>query len=440
MKLKGWGNYPQLEAVVLSPDTQQDLKRLVQKGNLIARGNGRAYGDSAVNEHLTLDMTRFNHILEFNEDTGVVTAEAGVLLADIIDVFLPRGWFPPVTPGTKFVTIGGMTASDVHGKNHHLDGAFSSFIDWIELLDGDGNVKKCSRRQNKELFNWTIGGMGLTGIILRIAFRLKRVETGWIEQRIVRTQNLADTMQVFEDNDASPYSVAWIDCATRGPKSGRSLVMLGSHANQSDLSPEQRDDLFPKPRPRRLKVPFTFPGFVLNKYSVRIFNEAYYRWAGRSTQTQHVKWDGYFYPLDSIGDWNKIYGRKGFAQFQCAIPMSSAASALAEILDAVSRSSQGSFLSVLKRFGPQDNPFSFPLDGYTLTLDFPINKASLRLMEKLDEITLRHSGRFYLAKDSRMTADVFHASDPRIIKFVKARDKMEATSVFISAQSERLKF
>lgn len=440
MILKGWGNYPQLEAVLSAPDTEAALKQHLYKGDLIARGNGRSYGDSAINRHLTLDMRRFNHILEFDEDKGVVTVEAGVLLADIIDVFLPRGWFPPVTPGTKFVTIGGMTASDVHGKNHHLEGAFSSFIDWIELLDADGNLKKCSRRQNKELFNWTIGGMGLTGVILRVAFRLKPIETGWVQQRILRTQNLAQTMQVFEENDASPYSVAWIDCARRGAKSGRSLVMLGRHAQKHELSETQRKTIFPKPRPQRLRVPFTFPGFVLNKYTIQIFNEAYYRWAGRSGQSQNVKWDGYFYPLDSIGDWNKIYGRKGFAQFQCAIPIHSAAPALAELLDTVSRSSQGSFLSVLKRFGAQDNPFSFPLDGYTLTLDFPINNASIQLMEKLDEITLRHSGRFYLAKDSRMSADVFHASDPRISKFVKARVNMGAKDIFKSAQSERLKF
>ena len=236
MKLTGWGKYPIINAKISTPSSLQELVKQIAYGNVIARGNGRSYGDSAISVSNTIDMKGFNRLLEFNKVTGQLVAESGVLLSEVIDTFLPRGWFPKVTPGTKFVTLGGMVASDVHGKNHHKDGSFSNFVDWLDVIGSDGLIKRCSREQNSELFNWTFGGMGLTGIILNVAFRLQSVSSSWIKQRTISTTNIEHTIDVFEEtlSDAT-YSVAWIDCLSSGNKLGRSIVILGDHAKASGL-------------------------------------------------------------------------------------------------------------------------------------------------------------------------------------------------------------
>ncbi|MEL6315050.1 MAG: FAD-binding oxidoreductase, partial [Pseudomonadota bacterium] len=216
MKLAGWGRYPARDCVVTTPRTAEELAATLAKGPAVARGNGRAYGDSALNEENTISTRHLNRMIRFDETSGVLEAEAGVLLGDVIDAYLPRGWFPSVTPGTKFVTLGGMAAADVHGKNHHVDGGFGNFIDWIDVMGPDGAVLRASREENADLFDWTIGGMGLTGVILRLGLRLRRVETGWIEQRTIAAPNLDAAMQTFEAHHDAPYSVAWIDCLSTG--------------------------------------------------------------------------------------------------------------------------------------------------------------------------------------------------------------------------------
>nr|WP_321511124.1 FAD-binding oxidoreductase [uncultured Hyphomonas sp.] len=438
MKLSGWGRYPTVECETGSPRSEADLEELVRSGPVIARGNGRSYGDSSLNSHMTIDMRRMSRMLSFDEANGQLTAEAGVLLADIISTFLPRGWFPAVTPGTKFVTVGGMIAADVHGKNHHKDGAFSSFLDWIDILGSDGDIRRCSREENPDLFEWTIGGMGLTGIILRAAFRLRPVESGWIRQTTIPAENLAAAIDIFERSADSTYSVAWIDCLSTGASLGRSLVYLGEHAAHADLPRKQLQAPFQTPRKRKLTVPLDAPGFALNRWTVKAFNEVYYR-AGRSkTGTQLVDWDTYFYPLDAILKWNRIYGRKGFAQFQCVIPLEQSKEGMQALLEAISAAGQGSFLSVLKRFGAQESRFSFPMEGYTLALDFPVNRRSLDLMNRLDEITIAHGGRFYLAKDSRLKAETLAKSDERVSDFREMRKSTSAAETFSSAQSDRL--
>lgn len=438
MKLSGWGRFPVVECHIAAPRNQEDLIRLAQSGPLIARGNGRSYGDSSLNSQLSLDMRHMNHMLAFDNETGQLTAEAGVLLSDIIDTFLPRGWFPAVTPGTKFVTVGGMIASDVHGKNHHKDGSFGSFLDWIEILTADGEVQRCSRNQNADLFEWTLGGMGLTGVILKAAFRLRPVESGWIRQTTVPAANLAEAIDIFEASGSSTYSVAWIDCLSSGPSLGRSLVYLGEHAALTDLPREKLKAPFETPRKRKLNVPLDAPGFALNRWTVKAFNAVYYKAGHSKSGTQLVDWDTYFYPLDAILNWNRIYGRKGFAQFQCVIPLAQSKAGMQALLEAISAAGQGSFLSVLKRFGPQDSRFSFPMEGYTLALDFPVNRRSLDLMDKLDQITLAHGGRFYLAKDARLKADTLALSDTRVSQFREMRKSTQAAETFSSAQSDRL--
>lgn len=438
MQLSGWGNFPKVEARVSAPRDEAALASLVAEGSAIARGNGRAYGDSAISARNTIDMRHFDRMLSFTPATGQLVAEAGVMLADVIDAFLPRGWFPMVTPGTKFVTLGGAIAADVHGKNHHVDGSFRACVDWIDVIGPGGEVTRCSREENAELFDWTLGGMGLTGVILRCAIRLRAVKSGWIRQQMIPADNLSAAIDAFEANMGIPYSVAWIDCAAKGAHLGRSLVMLGEHAEPDEVPPHYRATPFKATRHRKIPFPMNAPGFALNPLTVRAFNAAYYWNGARQKGTRIVDWDGYFYPLDAIGHWNRLYGRRGFMQFQCVIPQDAAREGMQRLLSAISESGQASFLSVLKRFGPQDSAFSFPMEGYTLALDFPRSKAAIALMPELDAITLDHGGRFYLAKDSRMPAGILTSSDTRAEAFAAWRRDRGLTASFASLQSERL--
>jgi FAD/FMN-containing dehydrogenase len=439
MKLSGWGRFPIADCAISFPSDEVAVRRLVAGGNGIARGNGRAYGDSALNRDLTIGMSRFNRMIAFDAEAGVLTVEAGVILGDIIEAFLPRGWFPSVTPGTKFVSVGGMIAADVHGKNHHKHGSFGAFVEWIDLMVADGRVVRCSRTDNPDLFAATVGGMGLTGVILRAAIRLTPVESAWIRQLTIPASSLDEAMAVFERSADWTYSVAWIDCLARGRDLGRSLIMLGEHASQADLDARRRLAPYDVAAKRKRRIPIDIPNFVLNRLSVSAFNAAYYA-TGRSRAGRSlVDWDSYFYPLDSVLEWNRIYGRRGFAQYQCVLPLASSRDGMAELLKAISASGQGSFLAVLKRMGPQNSLFSFPMEGYTLALDFPVSAANLALMDRLDAITIAHGGRFYLAKDSRMSADVLEKADARVAAFRAAREADGAIDRFTSLQSQRLR-
>ncbi|MCC6829622.1 MAG: FAD-binding oxidoreductase [Novosphingobium sp.] len=438
MMLSGWGRFPRQDCAVNRPRSEGDARALVCTGPLIARGNGRGYGDCALNAANTVDMLRLNRMLAFDPANGQLVAEAGVLLDDVIRTFLSRGWFPAVTPGTRFVTLGGMIAADVHGKNHHRDGSLGAFVDWLDVLGADGEVRRCSRTDEPDLFAWTIGGMGLTGIVLRAAIRLRPVTSGWIRQITLPAPDLDTAMRLFEENAAATYSVAWIDCLAGGSGLGRSAIMLGEHARVEDLPARLRDTPFRIAPRRAMAIPFDAPAGLLNSLTVKAFNAAYYRRQVMARGERLVDWDSYFYPLDALANWNRIYGKRGFLQFQCALPLASARAGLTALLHSISASGQGSFLAVLKRLGGPAGPFSFPMDGYTLALDFPVSPRTLALMERLDAIVVDHGGRFYLAKDSRMSAQTLRASDPRVPAFVAMRDRLGAATTFQSSQSERL--
>lgn len=433
-ELTGWGRFPRAASTLETPRDEAALARLVAGGPVIARGAGRAYGDSAVAPGITLDMRHFNRMLSFDPSSGRLVAEAGVTLDEIIATFLPRGWFPTVTPGTRFVTLGGAIAADVHGKNHHRDGSFGATLDWVDLMGPDGSVRRCGPGQDPDLFGWTLGGMGLTGIVLRASLRLSPVETGWIRQTTRVAGTLDAAMEAFETGLDAPYSVAWIDCTARGGALGRSLVYLGWPATRSEIGNRPR---FPLPR-RRISVPFTSPLPLFGRLSAPLLNRAYFRRGARGDDTSLVDWDSYFYPLDAIGHWNRLYGPRGFMQFQCALPLEHARAGLHALLEQISQSGQASTLSVLKRFGPQNSPVSFPMEGYTLALDFPRNKATQALLPRLDRIVLDHGGRFYLAKDSRMSAATLEQSDPRMAAFARWRRQTGRAGRFVSVQSERL--
>ncbi|MEM1340713.1 MAG: FAD-binding oxidoreductase [Pseudomonadota bacterium] len=436
-KLSGWGRYPARETELCVPRDANAVTALLGAGPVIARGNGRAYGDSAVGLR-TISTRHLNRLLDFDPNTGVLAAESGVILGDIIQGLLPRGWFPPVTPGTKFVTLGGMIAADVHGKNHHVNGTFGNFIDWIDLLGETGAVTRCSKTDNPELFAHTIGGMGLTGIILAAGIRMRPVPSGWIRQKLIATPDLASTLAAFEQANEATYSVAWIDCLARGARQGRSLLMLGEHATLDDLPPGRAAAPYRTPKKRTRRVPFNLPSGLLNQTTVTAFNRLYYAMQSRKKGVQIIDWDSYFYPLDSILGWNRIYGRKGFVQFQCVLPPETSEAGLRKLLGLTARAGMGSFLAVLKRLGAQESRFSFPMEGYTLALDFPMTPHTERLMKKLDRVTIEHGGRFYLAKDARMSADMLQASDARAAAFRAWRAGQGKTGGFASAQSERL--
>lgn len=439
MKLSGWGKYPIKNTEVLKPKNIKELIDTLNGNQLIARGNGRSYGDSSIGISKTIDMKNFNKIISFNNKEGYLIAESGVILQDIIKKTLPNGWFPYVTPGTKFATLGGMIAADVHGKNHHKDGNFSNFVKWIDLVNSRGELIRCSKNENSEVFEWTMGGMGLTGIILKAAIKLRSIKTGWIKQKIIATKNLDETINLFESNESATYSVAWVDCfQKKGKHIGRSIFTIGEHASLEDLNKNKKKDPFKVSKKINFTMPVYLPSWLLNNWTIKMFNSIYY-WLNKRKKTNNlIDWDSYFYPLDKILEWNKMYGRKGFAQYQCVIPKENSRNGLIEILETMCETKIGSFLTVLKKFGPEQGKFSFPMDGYTIAMDFPINNKTLSLMNRLDEITSKYGGRIYLAKDSRMSKETLLETEKRLKNFDNLRKKIDTKKKFESSQSTRL--
>ena len=441
MKLSGWGRYPVLDCRMERLREPGALSGLLDRSDtLIARGNGRSYGDAALNPDLTLSMLAMDRMEAFDEETGLLTCEAGVLLSDVLDTFLPRGWFPPVVPGTKFVTVGGMIAADVHGKNHHRTGAFGAHVESLRLATADGEVRTCSRAQHADLFRATVGGMGLTGVILSASFRLEPVETAYVMAETVAAGDLDETMAVFEASRGWPNSVAWIDCLARGAKLGRSLVTRGEFMARGALPARlARTPLLPAPA-SRLTIPVDAPPVLLNRASVRLFNTLHHRCGRTRGGARPVHFEPFFFPLDRIGGWNRLYGRRGFVQYQCVLPKAASPAGLAALLERVAKAGRGSFLAVLKLFGPEgEGMMSFPMEGYTLALDFPMCDGTLALLDDLDAITHRHGGRVYLAKDARYAPERMRQGYPRCGAFEAVRAKAAGgTSGFSSALSRRL--
>ena len=430
-RLAGWGRFPRVACQVAEARGEGETRaRLAEGRSWIARGAGRAYGDAALNPDGVLSLARSNRLLAFDPATGELACEAGVMLADVVETFLPRGWFPPVTPGTRFVTLGGMAACDVHGKNHHGAGAFGRHIRWLDLMLADGSVVRTV--PGEDLFGATIGGMGLTGVILRLAFRLIPVQSPLIRQETLAAPNLDAAMAAFEANRAATYSVAWIDCLATGAAQGRSLVHLGEHATAEAA----RGRPLTVPRaPRR--VPIDVPAFALNALSVRAFNEVYWR-RGRPGVSFVGALD-YFYPLDGLLEWNRIYGPHGFVQHQCVLPPESARAGLSKLLTLIAARGAGSFLAVLKLMGAATPgaALSFPMPGYTLALDFKADGANLSLLTELDAIVADHGGRLYFAKDARAGASSLRGY-PDLARFKAVRDRVDPRRRFRSLQSERL--
>jgi decaprenylphospho-beta-D-ribofuranose 2-oxidase len=436
-RLAGWGGMAVERCRVVRVADRRAATRLAGEP-LIGRGLGRAYGDSALNgDGLVADCTGLDRFIAFDADSGLLACESGVSFADIVSVFLPHGWFLPTTPGTKFVTVGGAIAADVHGKNHHRVGSFGNFVEWIDLQLADGRTIRCSRSADSELFHATLGGMGLTGLILSAAFRLVRVDSAYVKVRYRRTNGLAETLSAFEQGDMGcEHSVAWIDCMAGGASLGRGVVMQGSHASRDDAG--GHDDVLRLPKKRAKTVPVTPPMSVLTPLTVRMFNACFYRL--HSDAEKLVDIDSFFYPLDSIRHWNRLYGPRGFVQYQAFLPRDASAVGLPRLLDAVVASGAASFLAVLKSCGPADGGLlSYLEPGHTLALDIPYQPRSVPdLCRRLDRILLDHGGRLYLAKDSLMSAETFRAMYPRLDEFLAVKRRVDPHSRFTSSQARRV--
>lgn len=438
-RLSGWGRYPIRECRLATLRREEELAEWAATSTMIARGNGRSYGDAALNPELTLSMLAMNRLLAFDGARGVVSCEAGVQLADLLQLYVPQGWFPPVVPGTAEVTVGGMIAADVHGKNHHRDGSFGRYVESLRLATGDGDILTCSRDQNANLFRATLGGMGLTGIVLSASFRMCRIESEYVRTETLGTPDLDATMKTLEASDDWRYSVAWIDGSAKGEDLGRGLVSRGDFATADEALPQRA-----APRSRDHARPqLAIPGLLsvaLNPASVRMFDSLYGRVGRLRKGMQLLHYTSFFFPLDRVRGWNRLYGRRGFVQYQCVLPVSQSSQALRAILERVATSGHMAYLGVLKLFGEQgEGLLSFPMPGYTLALDFPVRPGTLELLDSLDEITTAHGGRVYLAKDARCRPDHVREGYPDLPVFKDVRQRStNAKCEFSSAMSRRL--
>jgi len=428
-----WGRYPSSRPRHLLPCRDARMPALpAEPLSCLPFGNGRSYGDVCLNGGGALLLARgLDRFIAFDPAAGLLRAEAGVLLSEILALIVSRGWFPPVTPGTQFVTLGGAIANDVHGKNHHLAGSFGGHVRAFELLRSDGERLTCTPEHNADWFRATVGGLGLTGLITWVEIQLQRIANPWIVAENRRFASLDEFLALNAEYEARyPYTVSWIDCAARGRALGRGIYMAGMHAPPGLMKP-------PPSERRALTVPFAPPVSLVNNLSVCWFNRLYYHLPRPARGL--TPYQPFFYPLDNLREWNRLYGRRGFFQYQCVIPPAEARAALREVLARIAASGQGSMLAVLKRFGDQTSGglLSFPRPGFTLALDFPnLGARTFALLESLDEVTRQAGGAVYPAKDARMSGDSFRRYFPRWAEFSRFIDPRFSSSFWRRVMGE----
>lgn len=428
-KVANWGNFPVVEKEIRAEDSLEKIKDFVREHNeIIGRGNGRCYGDAALSEHI-FSTKRLNKFISFDRLNGIIECESGMLLSEVLEVIVPQGYFLYVTPGTKFITVGGAVASDVHGKNHHSEGCFSEYVVEFSLLDENAEIITCSRTENSQKFWATIGGMGLTGIILSVKFKLKNIETAYVREECIKADNLDEIFHLFDESENWTYNVAWIDCLQKGANIGRSILMRGEHALRHELPNKPAEKSLRIKKRAIPQIPFYFPDFVLNNWTVKFFNLIYFKMQRSRIVKKCVDYEEFFYPLDVVEDWNKIYGKKGFIQYQMVIPKEKGKEGMRRILETIAASGNGSFLAVLKLFGKDNTEAynAFPKEGYTLALDFKVNKKLKNLVAQLDEIVEEFGGRIYLTKDSMskstLTNYLQNVDNPKFVSLQHKRIK-----------------
>ena len=442
--LTGWGRTMPSRAQLVAARAVEDVVAAVTSAGprgLLARGAGRSYGDAAQNGGgVVLDLSAMGDV-ELLDD-GDAVAGAGTMLSDLVPLLLARGRFLPVTPGTRFITVGGAVAADVHGKNHHVDGSFGAHVRWIDLVTADGEVRRLDRTGpagDVALLDATIGGMGLTGVITSVRFATIASPTAFVRVQTRRAPDLDALMSLMADDDAFRYSVAWVDGMARGARLGRGVLTRGEHAEPHDVPARKAADGRPSADGPRFDVP-AVPVSPLNRISLAAFNEMWFRKAPRSRDDELVGLTPFFYPLDAVGGWNRLYGRRGFLQYQFAVP-DAGGEVVRTALERLAGMGAPSFLSVLKRFGTGrgDSPLSFPISGWTLAIDVPARTPGLAAaLDELDEHVLSAGGRLYLAKDSRAVPATIAAGYPDLARFRSIRSDVDPHGVFVSDLSRRL--
>lgn len=428
-RYQSWGRYPMVAQSARQLEWRSDRAPISSDHSerFIPFGNGRSYGDVCLNaDGAVVDCRRLDRFVSFDSATGVLRSEAGALLSEVLELVVPRGWFLPVTPGTQFATLGGAVANDVHGKNHQSAGTFGRSVRCLELMRSTGETLLCSRQLNKDYFRATIGGLGLTGVITWVELQLRPIESSYVDQEVVRYDNLDAFFELSEEADQQfEYTVAWLDCLAKGAKLGRGLFTRGNHATQVDREQSQG------PPRSGLSFPIDPPVTLVNSFTLKMFNALYYHKQRSDLVSRSVHYRPFFYPLDALLHWNRMYGAKGFFQYQCAIPSEHMKDGIREILERISKARMGSFLVVLKLFGDQTSPglLSFPMPGATLALDFP-NQGSktLALLQQLDRVTQGCGGRVYPCKDARMSAEAFQLAYPDWRTVEKFRDPQISSS------------
>lgn len=431
MYLSNWGNYPKAKAksTKLESPEQAQTMLLNTPAPLIARGNGRCYGDSALQTEM-LSTLSYRQLEDFDLEQGIVQVQAGMLLDDLLQTIVPKGWFLGVIPGTKMITVGGAMASNVHGKNHHLAGAFGDYVLSFDLLNEAGQIQTCSRESNSDQFNATIGGLGTSGIILRARIQLVPIETSYYHQHSLKANSLSEILNLFEQNQASPYLVAWLDGLVSKERLGAGMLLVGDSCSVRDLPINFQDDALQVHNPPRVRIPRIPINWLMNPLSLWL-NNALYKWKNRSGR-RIVHYSQFFFPLDSLANWNNLYGPSGFLQYQFVVGFAEAEQCLHGVLKTIRESGQLPYLMVLKRMGPSSKhgaATDFPMPGYSLAIDFKNNERTRTLLHTLDGIVIKHQGRIYLTKDARLPAKAFALMYPEATK---------KPGKFRSLQSERI--
>jgi decaprenylphospho-beta-D-ribofuranose 2-oxidase len=429
-KISSWGMFPEIQANVFSPVSNRSIQELLKKTEFVTpRGNGKSYGDSALGENIVCSSNR-DHLIHLDRQRNILKVQSGVTLDSLLPFLVPQGYFLPVVPGTKYITVGGAIASDIHGKNHHKDGTFTDYVSSITLINSSGESIACSREDNSDLFYATCGGMGLTGFIQAAEFSLKTINSNQIRQTSHKARNIDELFELFELYHEPTYSVAWIDCL--GSKNlGRGILMTGEHDHRQ-ASLRYRNVQIPIPVPM-------MPTWVLSPFSIQAFNFLYFHKTIKQVSQQKIPIDAFFFPLDKLKTWNHLYGKSGFTQYQFVVPKKNGREGIKKILKKISDHKNASFLAVLKLFGKaNENYLSFPIEGYTLALDFKLTPELFLFLHQLNEIVIEHGGRVYLTKDVCMLKEHFERMyGDRIEIFQRTREKYNAMK-FQSIQSRRL--
>lgn len=436
--LAGWGNYPMSESYTGDVRNAADVQRAMGQYKVVARGLGRSYGDQAVNDNQFVGTcTRMNNFLAWDETTGLLECEAGASLEEIISTFAPKGWLPMICPGTKFVTIGGAIANDIHGKAHHIDGSFVNCVVSFTILLADGRVLNASRTENEDLFWANFGGLGLLGVILTAVIRLRKIETTYFKQKSMVIKNLDHMLEALDTYDHEyNYSVAWIDALAKGEKIGSGVLTLGNAAKLADLPAKLQQDPLKVHPTSKLSVPFFLPNFTLNNLTVKVMNRVIA--FVQNSPKEFIHYEKFFFPLDAINNWNRGYGKRGFVQYQFVIPEENGRQTLVEILDMIAKSGCTPFLNVFKKMGNGQGILSFPFKGYTLAIDFPVTKNLFAFTPKLDAKVLAAGGRLYLGKDALLAEGMFKAMYPKYGEWMAVKHKYDPENHFSSNIGRRL--